>query len=111
MTQVIYSSLIFYISFIVMLGLLGVSTESQTNLVEFPPFPDIPNISETNPIFFLASLVINFVLWIGLIIAFLFNLITFGGFGLLPLWLSTILFLPLTVIIIYEVVARQIRGS
>lgn len=112
MTNIIYPVTVFYVILIVLLTTAGININGG-DIIEFPSFPTIPNqedILDSLGIFGSIAgvfiLIVEFLGFILLIFGFMFKLVAFSLTDILPTWLNIILFLPLTIIIAYEVTAR-----
>lgn len=111
--RLVFTIMAFYIMLIFVLTTLGVGLSGAEDLLEFPDFPEIPNPIEGVPVlqqvlgFFLLFL--DFAIWVGLILGYLFTMIQFTFVQFVGTTLSTIIFLPLALILIYEL-ANFVRG-
>lgn len=105
----IYRVLTFYIAFLVLLGLGGLTT-AQVEFPTFPDFDDTPPSAGLSIVGF-TFLLIEFLAYFFILMGFFVYLIAFTFTDILPVWLSLIIFLPLAITLIYEVTARLIRGS
>ena len=113
-SQFVFTAMVFYITLIVILTGLGATFGGAENIIEFPTLPDIPNPADEIPvvgaIFGFFVLVLIFVAWIALIISFLFQLIAFTFVDFVGFPLNVIIFLPITMFMIWEVI-KLIRGT
>ncbi len=112
MSNIIYPAVVFYVVLITLAGLVG-AIEADISFPEFPEVPedilgDIPIISALAGV---IIFIVSFGTFIALILNSLFQLITFTFTTVMPIWLSTILFLPLVITVAYETIARLVRGS
>lgn len=107
MSNIVFPATIFYVFLLVFGSLAGIT---QAEDISFPEFPGLPD-EDVGLLFGIISFILSFAAFIGLILATFFKLITFTFTGILPLWLSTIIFLPLVIVLTYEIIARMVRGS
>ena len=118
MVQFIYTITVFYVTILVLLVALGASIGADEQLIEFPVFPELPGAQDVIDRLGLLGviagffiLILEFIGFVFLIIGFLFEIVQFTLVDFLPVWLNTLIFLPLIILIVYEVIARQVRGS
>lgn len=105
MSRFVYSVIAFYVVTITILVLLNVNIDNS--IVEIPEKPEIPGVSRIPLFGFLIETAAFIVLLFGFILSLIF--VTFTE--LIPLWLNSIIFIPIIIFMIYEIVARLIRGS
>ncbi len=114
-SRFVFTTAVFYVTLLVMLTGLGATFGGAEDILEFPTLPDIPNPAEDvfglSFIFGFFILLILFVAWIGLSLTFLFQIVAFTFTDFIGFPLNVIIFLPLTIFMIYEVVGRMVRGS
>ena len=113
MTNIVFPVIVFYTVLILLLTSAGFVVGVDTTLIEFPIFPVVPgqtNFLESVGLFgtilVIPLLIVEFVVFVLLILTFIFKLIGFTLINFLPAWLNTLLFLPLILTIVYEVIAR-----
>ena len=110
MSNIIFPATVFYTTVIVLMTLLGATLGDGSEIIEFPSVPSNPTL-EGIPILGFFVLLIEYLAFFVLVIGFLFKMVGFTLFDFIPWWLNTIIFLPLVVTILYETIARLIRGS
>ena len=115
----VFKILFFYVALITLVSLYGYSTLDQELL-----FPEVSPVNQgTNSTGFelitgstsagtdLQEVEENLISTAIRNVTLIFRVIFLSFTDLFPAWLNTIVFLPLTLFMIYEVVARLVRGS
>lgn len=117
MTKIIFPATVFYVVLILLLAIFGIA-DPESDTIQFPTLPETPTVDEildSIPIigaiagFFL--LMAKFLVFSLLVVGFMLRMISFTLVDVIPTWLNIIIFLPLIIVVIYEIVGRQIRGS